>query len=53
MGFGSFWVSMVGTGAVSGVVVLVSVGCLAAVGPLSAVDACGLCICGWAGLGPC
>lgn len=53
-GFRGFWVSGVGTGAVAGVVVLVSVGCLAAVGangPLTPVPVCAFCP--WAGLGPC
>lgn len=53
MGFVSFWVSVLGTGGVTGVVVLVSVGGLAGVGPLSVVDTCGFCIWGWVDLGPC
>lgn len=56
VGFVCFWVSVVGTGAVAGVEVLVSVGCLAAVGangPLPPVPACGFCVWDWTGLGPC
>lgn len=56
VGFGCFCISVVDTGAVAGVVVLVSVGCLAAVGANGAVlpvPACGFCIWGWTGLGLC
>lgn len=58
VGFGCFWVSVVdtGTGAVAGVVVLLLVGFLSAVGangPLSPVPASGLCVWGWTGLGAC
>lgn len=54
VGFGCFWVSVDGTGPEDDVVVLVSVGCLAAVGangPLPPVPTCGFW--DWAGLGPC
>jgi len=56
-GHGCFWVSLVNTGAVAGVVVLESISCLAlALGancPLPPVPACPFWVWGWAGLGPC
>lgn len=54
--FGCFWVSAVDNGAVAGVAVLGSVGCLAALGandPLPPVPASAFCAGGCVGLGPC